>query len=82
VGLPDRALERVLGAGHIGLASHAARVDAAGGRLVAARRPDGGTTVTVELPCPPETPRDSGPTRSLTSQDAPKLRPTDTPVDR
>src|SRR5919107_824284 len=37
VGLPDRALERVLGAGHIGLASHAARVDAAGGRLVAAR---------------------------------------------
>jgi two-component system NarL family sensor kinase len=70
VGLPDRALENVLGAGHIGLASHAARVDAAGGRLVAARGPDGGTTVTVELPCRPEPPRNGGPTPSLASEDA------------
>jgi two-component system, NarL family, sensor kinase len=55
VGLSDDALDRA-GAGHIGLASHTARVDAAGGRLVAARGPDGGTTVTIDLPCRPEEP--------------------------
>jgi two-component system NarL family sensor kinase len=54
VGLPKDAGERGLGAGHIGLASHAVRMAAAGGRLVATRGPAAGTTVTVELPCRPE----------------------------
>ncbi len=53
VGLPGHAAD-ALGAGHIGLASHAVRIAAAGGRLVAERGREAGTTVTVELPWRPE----------------------------
>lgn len=52
VGLPERPAEEALGRGHIGLASHTVRIDAAGGSLLAA--PGGpGTVVTVDLPCRP-----------------------------
>jgi two-component system NarL family sensor kinase len=53
VGLPGHAAD-ALGAGHIGLASHAVRIAAAGGRLVAERGREAGTTVTAELPWRPE----------------------------
>jgi two-component system NarL family sensor kinase len=51
VGLSEQAVEGGLGDGHIGLASHTVRVEAAGGRLIVTRGPASGTTVTVEVPC-------------------------------
>jgi two-component system NarL family sensor kinase len=53
VGLPARPAEDALGRGHIGLASHTVRIDAAGGRLRAEPGRPAGTVMTVELPCPP-----------------------------
>jgi two-component system, NarL family, sensor kinase len=52
IGLPDRPAEEALGRGHIGLASHTVRIEAAGGWL---RSGPGnpGTVMTVELPCQP-----------------------------
>ncbi len=50
VGLPADATARGLGRGHIGLASHAVRIDAAGGRLSTAPGTPSGTVATVELP--------------------------------
>jgi two-component system, NarL family, sensor kinase len=41
-----------LGEGHIGLASHALRVEAAGGTLTVAPGTPRGTLATVELPLP------------------------------
>ena len=55
IGIAEQAGERGLGAGHIGLSSHAVRVEAAGGRMTVARGPTSGTTVTVEVPCPTAT---------------------------
>jgi two-component system NarL family sensor kinase len=52
VGLPERPAQEALGRGHIGLASHTVRIDAAGGRL-RAEPGHPGTVMTVELPCPP-----------------------------
>ncbi len=52
VGLPERPAEQALGRGHIGLASHTVRIDAAGGHL-RAEPGHPGTVMTVELPCPP-----------------------------
>lgn len=52
VGMPERPAEEALGRGHIGLASHTVRIDAAGGRLWA-EPGNPGTVMTVELPCPP-----------------------------
>lgn len=52
VGLPERTAEQAVGRGHIGLASHTVRVDAAGGSL-RAESGHPGTVMTVELPCPP-----------------------------
>jgi two-component system NarL family sensor kinase len=49
VGLSDETMARRLGEGHIGLASHRTRVDAAGGVLVFLDAP-AGTHVCVELP--------------------------------
>ncbi|MGB9304027.1 MAG: ATP-binding protein, partial [Mycobacterium sp.] len=49
VGISDDALARRLGEGHIGLASHRARVDAAGGAFVFLDIPVG-THVCVQLP--------------------------------
>jgi two-component system, NarL family, sensor kinase len=54
VGLPDRPTQHALRRGHIGLASHTVRIEAAGGRLTTAPRVPTGTVVTVELPCIPE----------------------------
>jgi two-component system NarL family sensor kinase len=44
--------------GHIGLASSEQRAESAGGTLVVASAPGGGTTVRVTLPCNSVTPRD------------------------
>ncbi len=52
IGLPERPAEEALGRGHIGLASHAVRIEAAGGRLRASPG-DPGTVMVVELPCQP-----------------------------
>ncbi|MCW0212406.1 MAG: ATP-binding protein [Pseudonocardia sp.] len=51
VGLPADAVERSLRGGHIGLASHTVRVEAAGGSLTTVPDAAGGTIVVVELPC-------------------------------
>lgn len=48
-GIADGQLERQLADGHIGLASHRARITAAGGQLTVASRDAGGTSVTVRL---------------------------------
>jgi two-component system NarL family sensor kinase len=50
VGGPD--LAHRVGEGHIGLASHALRVEAAGGTLALAPGATAGTVATVELPVP------------------------------
>ena len=51
VGRPDaRTSGGALGEGHIGLASHALRIEAAGGRLTSAPGEPRGTVATVELP--------------------------------
>ncbi|GLC17100.1 histidine kinase [Mycobacterium kiyosense] len=52
VGVNGEAMARRLGEGHIGLASHRARVDAAGGTFVFLDAP-AGTHVCVELPLKP-----------------------------
>jgi two-component system, NarL family, sensor kinase len=49
-----------LGEGHIGLASHALRVEAAGGRLTVTPGVSAGTVATVELPLPDTLPDPSG----------------------
>ena len=50
VGTPENAAGGALRRGHIGLASHTLRIDAAGGRFTSAANPPHGTVVTVELP--------------------------------
>ena len=52
VGIADGVLERRLADGHIGLPSHAARIEAAGGTLRVTPGTGGGTVATVELPVP------------------------------
>ena len=49
-GIPAGELERKLRGGHIGVASHRARIDAAGGRLTLTAAPAGGTAAGVTLP--------------------------------
>jgi two-component system NarL family sensor kinase len=49
-GFDEESAARQLAAGHIGLASQRLRVEAAGGRLVAARSEPRGTRMTVTLP--------------------------------
>ncbi len=51
-GIPEGAVSRRLADGHIGLASHAVRIEAAGGALAVVPGPAGGTVATVELPRP------------------------------
>lgn len=51
-GIPEGAAGRKLADGHIGLASHALRIEAAGGALAVVPGPTGGTVATVELPRP------------------------------
>jgi two-component system, NarL family, sensor kinase len=58
-GIPDGELDRKLRAGHIGLASHRARIAAAGGELSVAPGPDGGTVATVTAPATPRPPGDA-----------------------
>ena len=50
VGMPENAAGGALRRGHIGLASHTLRIDAAGGRFTSAANRPHGTVVTVELP--------------------------------
>jgi two-component system, NarL family, sensor kinase len=50
VGMQENAAGAALRRGHIGLASHTLRIDAAGGRFTSAANPPHGTVVTVELP--------------------------------
>ena len=50
VGMPENAAVGALRRGHIGLASHTLRIDAAGGRFTSAAGTPHGTVVTVELP--------------------------------
>ena len=50
VGLPANASAVALRRGHIGLASHTLRIDAAGGRFTSTANPPHGTVVAVELP--------------------------------
>jgi len=52
VGVPTTDVTHRLGEGHIGLASHALRVEAAGGALTLAPGPATGTVAAVELPVP------------------------------
>lgn len=49
VGIPDGAADHSLAEGHIGLPSHAVRVEAAGGRLTVQRGPAGGTVAILEV---------------------------------
>ncbi|MGI5128810.1 sensor histidine kinase [Pseudonocardia sp. CA-107938] len=51
-GITEGAAARSLADGHIGLASHALRIEAAGGALTVVPGPTGGTVATVELPRP------------------------------
>ncbi len=53
-GIPDGAVARSLGQGHIGLASHQARVEAAGGSLAVGRASPSGTIAEVSVPARPE----------------------------
>ena len=50
VGLPADAMTTSLRRGHIGLASHRVRIEAAGGTFTAAPAAEGGTVVAVQLP--------------------------------
>jgi two-component system NarL family sensor kinase len=52
-GIPDGAVEASLDRGHIGLASHRVRLEAAGGGLSMTGASPSGTIVTVDVPCPP-----------------------------
>ncbi|GAA0904282.1 sensor histidine kinase [Pseudonocardia zijingensis] len=52
-GIPDGAIERGLRDGHIGLASHALRVEAAGGTLTLRPGRTAGTVAAVDVPSPP-----------------------------
>jgi two-component system NarL family sensor kinase len=54
VGLPEDSVERSLRDGHIGPASHAVRIDAAGGSLTTLPGEPSGRVVVVELPCVPD----------------------------
>jgi two-component system, NarL family, sensor kinase len=56
-GMTEDARSTALAAGHIGLASIAERVDAAGGLLEISSAPERGTRVVIELPLPPDGPR-------------------------
>ena len=49
VGISDEEIARRLGEGHIGLASHRTRVDAAGGRISVGRSELGGFRLEVTL---------------------------------
>ncbi|MFZ0043789.1 MAG: ATP-binding protein, partial [Solirubrobacteraceae bacterium] len=51
-GISDGSVERSLGQGHIGLASHQARVEAAGGSLAVGPASPSGTVAEVSLPAP------------------------------
>jgi two-component system NarL family sensor kinase len=53
VGVTGGDLAHRLGEGHIGLTSHALRVEAAGGSLTLTPGPAGGTVAVVDLPVPP-----------------------------
>jgi two-component system, NarL family, sensor kinase len=57
VGVAPGAGGGALRRGHIGLASHAVRIDAAGGHLTSRDADPHGTVVTVELPVDPGVPR-------------------------
>jgi two-component system NarL family sensor kinase len=52
-GIPDGAVERSLAAGHIGLASHRVRLEAAGGGLSMTGASPSGTIAEIDLPCAP-----------------------------
>ncbi|HWC36905.1 MAG TPA: ATP-binding protein [Acidimicrobiales bacterium] len=52
-GIPDGAVEKSLEDGHIGLASHRVRLEAAGGGLSMASAQPSGTVIRVDLPCDP-----------------------------
>ena len=52
-GLPEAELSSRLAAGHIGLASRRARVEAVGGRFTIGAGPAGGTVVQVDVPARP-----------------------------
>jgi two-component system NarL family sensor kinase len=54
-GIPDGAVEASLDGGHIGLASHRVRLEAAGGGLSMTGATPSGTIATVDVPCPPAT---------------------------
>ena len=60
VGVATADVARRLGEGHIGLASHALRVEAAGGTLTLAPAPVAGTVAAVELPLAGAVPATSG----------------------
>jgi two-component system NarL family sensor kinase len=51
-GIPEGAVERSVGQGHIGLASHQARVEAAGGALKVSSGAPPGTIAEVDVPLP------------------------------
>jgi two-component system NarL family sensor kinase len=57
-----------LGEGHIGLASHALRVEAAGGRLTVVPGVPAGTVATVELPLPATVPGPTGDDPAVTNR--------------
>jgi two-component system NarL family sensor kinase len=50
VGVPDGAVQRSLELGHIGLTSHALRIEAAGGTLTLRPGQPSGTVVVVDVP--------------------------------
>lgn len=52
-GIPDGAVEKSLGDGHIGLASHRVRLEAAGGGLSMTGARPSGTVAQVDVPCAP-----------------------------
>jgi two-component system NarL family sensor kinase len=54
-GIPDGAVEQSLADGHIGLASHRVRLEAAGGGLTMTSANPSGTVVRVDVPCAPAT---------------------------
>jgi two-component system NarL family sensor kinase len=55
-GVPDGAVEASLDRGHIGLASHRVRLEAAGGGLSMTGASPSGTIVKVDVPCPSTAP--------------------------